>query len=454
MAKQNQLSPRTLSRWAAQYKKQGITGLCRKSRNDKGTCKTRSMMTEAIEAIMLNASRMPISAIHRRISKFALEKRLPVPSYSFVYKVVSDIEPALLSLAQQGSKKYAEQYDLIFRREATGPNAIWQADHTPLDIMVQGDKGLPERPWLSIIIDDYSRAVAGYFISFSAPSAVNTALVLRQAIWRKNEPNWPICGIPEILYTDHGSDFTSHHIEQVCLDLKIQLIFSAIGKPQGRGRIERFFDTVNQLFLCELPGYFGRGNKRSQNNLLTLNALDAAFKQFLLTEYHTRIHSTIGERPIQRWEENHFLPQLPESLEQLDLLLLTVAKQRKVHRDGIKFQGFRYLHTTLASYVGESVIIRYDPRDLAEIRVFYNDQYLCQAICQELSEGTISLKDITQAREKRKRELSKKIKNRKNLVDQFLQRPVVIEPSSKPFARTSSKNTDKKTTRLKRYENE
>ena len=45
-----------------------------------------------------------------------------------------------------------------------------------------------------------------------------------------------------------------------------------------------------------------------------------------------------------------------------------MAKSRKVHPDGIHFQSLRYLDLTLAAYVGESVIIRYDPRDMAEIR--------------------------------------------------------------------------------------
>ena len=61
---------------------------------------------------------------------------------------------------------------------------------------------------------------------------------------------------------------------------------------------------------------------------------------------------------------------MPDSLEQLDLLLLTVAKARKIHPDGIHFQGLRYLDPVLAAYVGDSVIIRYDPRDMAEIRMF------------------------------------------------------------------------------------
>ena len=36
--------------------------------------------------------------------------------------------------------------------------------------------------------------------------------------------------------------------------------------------------------------------------------------------------------PQARWEATGFLPRLPESLEQLDLLLLTVAKARQVRR--------------------------------------------------------------------------------------------------------------------------
>jgi hypothetical protein len=44
------------------------------------------------------------------------------------------------------------------------------------------------------------------------------------------------------------------------------------------------------------------------------------------------------------------------------------------------------------------VVIRYDPADLAEIRVFYHDRFLCRAICQELAGQTVSLKEIEKAR--------------------------------------------------------
>jgi putative transposase len=204
-----------------------------------------------------------------------------------------------------------------------------------------------------------------------APSTIQTSLVLHQAMWRKTHPRWQVCGIPDVFYTDHGSDFTSQHLEQVSADLRMALVFSEAGMPRGRGRIERFFRTVNQLFLCTLPGYAPAGGP-SVTPVLTVSALEERLLTFLVEQYNYRRHSETGIAPQTRWGQGGFLPQLPDSLEQLDLLLLTVAKARRVQRDGIRFQGFRYLDPTLAAYIGESVIIRYDPRDMGEIRVFHN----------------------------------------------------------------------------------
>ena len=85
--------------------------------------------------------------------------------------------------------------------------------------------------------------------------------MLRQAIWRKPDPAWHVCGIPGVLYTDHGSDFTSRHLEQVCADLKIRAVLSLPGQPRGCGKIERFVLTVNQMCLPSLPGYAPRGTQ-------------------------------------------------------------------------------------------------------------------------------------------------------------------------------------------------
>jgi putative transposase len=200
---------------------------------------------------------------------------------------------------------------------------------------------------------------------------------------------------PHTFYTDHGSDFTSQHLEQVAAELKIRLVFSLPGQPRGRGKVERFLGTINQLCLARLPGYAPRGElDRAAKARLSLSELDDAIRRFIVDDYHQSVHSETGEAPAARWAAGGWLPRMPDSLEQLDLLLLTVAKARKVHPDSIHFLGLRYLDATLAAFVGEAVTVRYDPRDVAEIRVFQGGRFLCRAVSPEVAATTISLWDV------------------------------------------------------------
>ena len=437
---------RTLQRWRQRYRAAGLAGLARTPRADRGQHRLAPELQRRIEGLVLRTPAPAATFVYRQVRSVAEQQGWPVPSYSTVYAIIRDLDPALVTLAHAGIKAYRETFDLLYRWEASDPNELWQADHTQLDVWLIDERGQAAKPWLSVILDDYSRAVAGFGLSFHAPSALQTALVLRQAIWRKAESHWHVCGVPAIFYTDHGSDFTSRHLEQVAADLKMQLIFSQVGVPRGRGKIERFFQTVDQCFLCSVPGYAPAGSPMVTPSL-TLPELIRRFRTFVLDDYHQQLHSETGMAPRARWERGGFLPRLPDSLEQLDLLLLTVAKPRKVHQDGIHFQGFRYLDLTLAAYVGETVTIRYDPQDLAEIRVFYRERFLCRAVCQELAGHTISLQEIVHARTQRWRSLREQLDERAALVETLL--GVHQEPPEAPAPEPPSTGP-----RLKRYANE
>src|SRR3546814_5939336 len=104
---------------------------------------------------------------------------------------------------------------------------------------------------------------------------------------------------------------------------------------------------------------------------------------------------------------------MPETLEELDALLVMVAKPRIVHRDGIRFEGLRYFDPTLAAYVGEPVTIRYDPRDVGEIRVFHRNAFLCRAVSADHAGQSLTLKDIQAARAAYRRCLHREIKEKK-----------------------------------------
>jgi putative transposase len=101
-----------------------------------------------------------------------------------------------------------------------------------------------------------------------------------------------------------------------------------------------------------------------------------------------------------------------DTLQALDLLLAMVAVPRVVHRDRIHFSSLRYLNPVLAEHVGRSVTIRYDPRDISEIRALLDDRFLCRAISPQHADETITLKGIQVARTRRRLHHTGRIRRR------------------------------------------
>jgi putative transposase len=413
---------RTAQRWLARYRRDGLAGLARPRRSDAGARHSPDDLVTVIEGMGLKRPRLSAAAIHRRVRDVAAAQGWRAPSYGTVYAILSSLDPAMVTLAQEGPAAYRDRYELIHRHRAEAPNALWQADHTLLDILVLDEGGKQVRPWLTTVVDDHSRAIAGYMVFLGAPCVLNTCLALRHAIWRKADPAWPVCGVPDMLYVDHGSDFTSRHLDRVAADLRFQVVYSAVGRPQGRGKVERLFGTINTELLPELPGHLVNG-KAASTPTLSLAQLDREVGAFITGTYHARIHGEIGETPLDAWRGEGFLPRLPDSLEDLDLLLILHAEPRRVRRDGVRFQGLRYVAPTLAGFVSETVIVRYDPRDLSEIRLFHRDGFLCRAVSEEHAGEVVTLKDIQAARRAHRRSLRTAINERVARVVDFLPRP-------------------------------
>ncbi|MGI8697639.1 MAG: Mu transposase C-terminal domain-containing protein [Mycobacteriales bacterium] len=427
---------RTMQRWLGQYRADGLVGLARRPRSDRGCRTFPPELVTVIEGLALHRPARSIATVTRQAGRVAADQGWPIPSYSSVRTIVAGLDPAMTTLAHDGPTTLRDKYELVYRRRAEHPNAMWQADHTELDLLILDEHGTPVRPWLSIVLDDHSRAVAGCNAFLGAPSALNTSLTLRQAIWRKPDPAaWPVSGIPDVLYVDHGSDFISHHLTWVAIDLHVQLIHSAVGRPQGRGKIERLFGTITTELMPQLPGQLVHGRPTSPPRL-TLTELDQALTRWVVEDYHRRVHPETGQPPHAAWLGQGWLPRMPDTLEDLDLLLVMVATPRTVHRDGIRFQGLRYLAPTLAPYVGDKVTIRYDPRDLGEIRVFHRDRFLCRAISDAHAGEHLTLADIKTARTARRRDLRAGLNTRVAAADQYSR----TELSATPPARRSRSN--------------
>lgn len=114
------------------------------------------------------------------------------------------------------------------RFEASAPNELWVADclHRP---MIGGHRAI-----LFAILDDHSRLIAAARFEH-AETTTRLEAVLRAAQEAR--------GVPERLYVDNGAPFASKQLARACAVLGIRLIHSQPGRPEGRGKIERFIRT-------------------------------------------------------------------------------------------------------------------------------------------------------------------------------------------------------------------
>jgi len=183
---------RTATRWLAAYRAGGSVGLSRSARSDRGGHRMPTELHELIQGLALRRPPPRVAQVHRAVSAVAVEHGWSTPSYEVVRRIVRSLEPGLLALAHHDLDVYREGFELVLRRESVHANDMWQSDHTLLDVMVLDEVGRPARPWLTVVQDDHSRVVAGYWVFLSDPSAAQTALAFRQAIWRKPDSAWPV----------------------------------------------------------------------------------------------------------------------------------------------------------------------------------------------------------------------------------------------------------------------
>lgn len=233
------------------------------------------------------------------------------------------------------------------RFEASRPNELWTGD------ALHGPRVAGRKTYLFAFVDDHSRAVMGHRFGF-AEDTIRLAAALRPALAAR--------GVPGSIYVDNGSAFVDSWLLRACASLGIKLVHSAPGRPQGRGKIERFFRTVREQFLVEL--HAGDDNDAQIGDLATLNRL---FTAWVETVYHPATHSGTGMAPLARWRDGiaHPLPTpTPAQLREAFLWSTqrTVTKTATVSLHNNTYQVDPVL-------TGRKVELVFDPFDLTDIEV-------------------------------------------------------------------------------------
>lgn len=289
-------------------------------------------------------------------------EQLKMPTYAYLKRKIAQLPPYDVCVARYG-KRIA---DIRFRAAgkgaaAEGPLARASMDHCRLDVIVVDDaSGLPlGRPWLTLILDEHSRYVLGYYIGFEEPSNVSVARALRNALMPKTEllkryPNvinvWDAWGVMETLVVDNGMEFHGGAIENGIDVFGIILQFCPRRKPWYKGKIERLFRTIASGLLASIPGrtfsnILEKGDYDPlKHAVIGLETLREVVLTWIVDVYHQKNHRGIGGRtPAQVWDETIQLTDrwLPSSSTVLDSAFSRSETRQLTHK-GIELDGLLY----------------------------------------------------------------------------------------------------------------
>lgn len=406
-------------RWAqtlvADYYKKGTEALFDKRTLNKRPTVLTPEVKNRILSIWFARRAAKYTAIHSEIKKFCKKNNFDAPSYATVHAFLSKQEEAT-KLMREGKTVELEKQAKPTNRinNTTYSNERWQIDHCRLDIWVReciDGEWLPKEVWLTAVIDAHSRSIPGFVLSTKQPDAWTNAILLRQAIMPKSNKNWKNFGKPNVLQPDRGKDFMSHAFLGSLALTKIEVDPDPPYYPRRKGKVERWFRTLNDGCLCLLPGFMKNTSVREKVAeqyvpvLLTRKQLLKEIETWIVESYHERVHSETNRKPAEFWE-NTVRISMPESDDILDSLLLKSDVVRTVQNTGVKFtvsskqsagvRGGDYWSPELAYYWKREVRVRYNPEDLESILLYCaaTGEYLCEVWLMGYEDSKFSHEDV------------------------------------------------------------
>lgn len=315
-----QFTWRTIQTWYSRYQKHGVTEMENKTRSDKG--KTRKVALENVA-----------EAVQKVLPKIHGPTRTP----ALLYRLC--IEEGLLTrgqIAPNTFRRIVKQYELLKPDSESAnklrlafskahANDMWQAD-TLFGPYVQHE-GASVQTRLIAFIDDASRVCAHgqFFLAENVDTLIES---LRAAFYKR--------GVPQSLYVDNGSIYTSKEIIQICARVGCLLAHAPVRDGAAKGKVERFFRTVREQFLCR------------QLDLSSLEALNRQFIHWAEEQYNAQKHSILEMAPLDRFALDRSRVRYLPPNEANDELFF-VEEERHVRADNtfsfksIRFEAPRHL---------------------------------------------------------------------------------------------------------------
>ncbi len=366
-------------------------------------------------------------AIWNELCKQCRERDLPEPSESTVFKFLDSLPEAfkMFREGKMGIRKWEQTAAPVVRYENTQfANERWQGDHSPLSIWVRykvDGTWQAFRAYFSVVLDAHSRSIPGFVLSIKYPDQWTIALLFYRAIMRKKRKTWRNHGRPFIFQSDCGKDFLSHAMVATLTKMKVILDPDPPYYPNRKGKVERFFLTLDSGCLCMLPGHMdavgkseGAASKRV-HEFLTVPQLTAEIERWIDEEYHQRTHSETGRKPMELWEETARV-MMPDE-DELCRQLLKSDIERAVRNTGVPFtiNGIEHVYWSpeLLYHFRRKVRISYNPEDLESVLLHCaaTGTFICEAFDMYAPEPRYTAKDLLACKSQFRRGMKERIKD-------------------------------------------
>ena len=332
------VSVRTLRRQWRRLKDEGVPGLYRRRRSDRG--KPRKNRGDVLARAVALKKEQPLRS-HKAINRILKREFGGQVPRSTLYR----------HLRQQGAtrrKLGVSKQKVRCRWTRDQPGALWVGDfeHGP-PVMHQGQA---VKTHLSAWIDCHSRYIveARYYVREDLDILVDSLLRA-----------WGNHGASRELYVDNAKIYHAKALQLACTQLNIQLLHRPPRDPPAGGLIERFFQTCQMQLEAEVRA----------GEVLTLDDLNRVLAAWLEVAYHQDVHSETQQTPDERYHQE------PRLMRQVDLgAVLSFFQQRLprvVHKDfsDVRLEGLFF--AVDPALRGDRVIVEYDPfSPLQEVQLY------------------------------------------------------------------------------------
>jgi transposase InsO family protein len=371
--------------------------------------------------------------------------------YSSQYKA---IDKAINRISENAYRKDVRALVSTSTVQAIGPGSRYEIDATTADIYLVSDDDSNRvigRPTLYILIDVFTRMVAGFYIGFGMPSyqtvinaLVNAAMTKEESLNEIGETDvdlWPVSGLPDVLLADKGSEFFGKQSNNLLDIFTVHVENAPAYRGDAKGIVERFFGSWQNGFknICEgivTPSRLKKAGERDYR--VDANVPISEFRRFMISGILAHNHTEISRSYDRAKDIPDTLPMTPISLwnwgtQNRSGALKTVDKQQLIagllpkatattSALGLCFHGVYY---NIESLTEEGAFLRknfgerekkytiaYDPLCLNKVYVFFNSQsHIVVGTIHPRSRQFVDMTyDEVRARKKTQKELGTAVK--------------------------------------------